>query len=373
MSVASIDTSATKRALEENDDLPSKVQKVESTEKLKRKNHAILLGYLGKNYSGMQRNRGVITIEETLLTALRKCNLINDEGFNNLKEIRFQRAARTDKGVSAVRQVINLLTPSQICDINLNEHLPNDIQVFNVQRVTKGFNSKNQCDGRTYRYVLPTYAFAPKQHDIAESQDEEERLTQLSTIDGKPYTEYRLPADVLERVNTIAKLFIGTHNFHNYTSKLKPFDPRTSRYIINFSCTTTFVANGVEFAILEIKGQSFLLHQIRKMTAALIAVIKNYISEKDIEDYFKRDKYMIPMVPSLGLVLYHVHYEYYNKRYGNDGIHKELNWTERDERIEQFWQDQILKHITETEIKEKPMLIWLATLSPRHYASFIED
>jgi len=30
-----------------------------------------------------------------------------------------------------------------------------------IKRVTKGFDSKNYCDSRTYCYVAPTFAFAP--------------------------------------------------------------------------------------------------------------------------------------------------------------------------------------------------------------------
>ena len=30
-----------------------------------------------------------------------------------------------------------------------------------IKRVTKGFDSKINCSGRTYEYLLPTFAFAP--------------------------------------------------------------------------------------------------------------------------------------------------------------------------------------------------------------------
>jgi len=48
------------------------------------------------------------TIEEELLTALLKANFITEEAFNTPQMIQFQRAARTDKGVSAVRQVVSI-------------------------------------------------------------------------------------------------------------------------------------------------------------------------------------------------------------------------------------------------------------------------
>ena len=48
------------------------------------------------------------TIEEDLLVALKKIDVINDEEFRKQQLVNFQRAARTDKGVSAIRQVVNL-------------------------------------------------------------------------------------------------------------------------------------------------------------------------------------------------------------------------------------------------------------------------
>lgn len=54
------------------------------------------------------RNYGHKTIEEDLLTALFKANLITQESYDQAQTMQFQRAARTDKGVSAVRQIVSL-------------------------------------------------------------------------------------------------------------------------------------------------------------------------------------------------------------------------------------------------------------------------
>lgn len=96
--------------LDDGNEIEAKIQKTETetVQRIKRKNHAILLGYLGKDYYGMQRNPGMKTIEEDLLTALLKADLITAEHFENMRLINFQRAARTDKGVSAIRQIVSL-------------------------------------------------------------------------------------------------------------------------------------------------------------------------------------------------------------------------------------------------------------------------
>jgi len=96
--------------LDDGNDNVSKIQKTEEDiiQRVKRKNHALILSYLGKDYYGMQRNRNMKTIEEDLINALLKANLITMEHYENIRALNFQRAARTDKGVSAIRQIVSL-------------------------------------------------------------------------------------------------------------------------------------------------------------------------------------------------------------------------------------------------------------------------
>ena len=69
----------------------------------------------------------------------------------------------------------------------------------------------------------------------------------------------------------------------------------------------TFVLNDIELAVLEIKGQSFMLHQIRKMVAIVVAIARNMICKETIDEAFKTmDKMDLPLAPSLGLCLCHV-------------------------------------------------------------------
>nr|XP_033343130.1 tRNA pseudouridine synthase A isoform X1 [Megalopta genalis]XP_033343131.1 tRNA pseudouridine synthase A isoform X1 [Megalopta genalis] len=363
---------------ENNDEVAIKVPKVEeTTEKIRQKtsNFVIMLGYLGRDYYGMQRNPGLKTIEEDLILALFKSNLINKAQFDDIRELKFQRAARTDKSVSAVRQIVSLKLPRDIAKKEvINEHLPKEIRVFGLKRVTKGFNSKNQCDARTYRYVIPTFALAPEDpNSLLNTEDEidvDKRLEQLSTIDGKPYNEFRLTRDMIDKLNENLKLLEGTNNFHNFTIKVRPKNPSGRRYIISFNCTELFVANNMEFAVLEIKGQSFMLHQIRKMVSLVVGICRNIVTPDIVNTAFSLERIDIPIAPGLGLSLHHVHYRYYNQRYGNDGIHEALDWEECDKEVEQFYKDYIIKNIVDTECAEKTTLNWLASsLTPKRFCT----
>ncbi|XP_005987239.1 tRNA pseudouridine synthase A [Latimeria chalumnae] len=306
-----------------------------------------LLAYSGKGYHGMQRNTGSSqfrTIEDDLVQALVESGCIPGNHGEDMKKMSFQRCARTDKGVSAAGQIVSLKVwlIEDIVD-KINEHLPPHIRILGMKRVTGGFNSKNKCDARTYFYMLPTFAFAHKDHDL---QDE----------------EYRLSKTTLEKVNRLLACFKGTHNFHNFTSQKGPRDPSAKRYVMEMYCEEPFVRDHVEFAIIKIKGQSFMMHQIRKMIGLVIAIVKGYALESIVERSWGEEKVDVPKAPGLGLVLDKVHFEKYNKRFGNDGFHEPLDWAKEEEKISTFKEEYIYPTVIKTEIEEKSMASWLGSL-----------
>lgn len=65
--------------------------------------------------------------------------LIKSEHKDIPQDISFQRAARTDKGVSAVRQVVSLKIPQKTDyteDIKImNENLPKEIRIFGISNI----------------------------------------------------------------------------------------------------------------------------------------------------------------------------------------------------------------------------------------------
>uniref|UniRef100_A0A0K8TSA7 Pseudouridylate synthase 1 homolog n=1 Tax=Tabanus bromius TaxID=304241 RepID=A0A0K8TSA7_TABBR len=347
-----------KRKWEANDNADASAEKTartEPTERIKKKKCLILLGYSGVNYFGMQRNPGMKTIEEDLFKAMLEAKWINDEGFNQAQMINFQRAARTDKGVSASRQCCSLKLPSEVELEALNKNLPEQIRVFCVKRVTKGFNCKDQCNARTYTYTLPTIALSD--HTCENDMK-----------------SYRVPQEKIKQMNDILKKFEGTKNFHNFTSRKGFMDPSSKRYIISFECSEPFLSpDDVEFTVIKIKGQSFMMHQIRKMIGLAIAVLRGHTEENTIDKAFSEERLDIPMSPGLGLVLDQVHYDRYNERYGEDGIHEPLTWEKVEPDIKNFADKYIYSTIYKTELEENSMINWLKTLHLHTYDIREED
>ncbi|XP_061657217.1 tRNA pseudouridine synthase A [Syngnathoides biaculeatus] len=331
-------TQTSKRAKSDKDN-------TEDDKRYPKKKVILLMAYCGKGYYGMQRNPGNAqfkTIEDDLVTALIKSGCIPENHGDEMKKMSFQRCARTDKGVSAAGQVVSLkLWMIENIVEKINEHLPPQIRILGLKRVTQGFNSKNNCDARTYSYMLPTVAFSHKDCDTA---------------------AFRLDPETLQRVNLLFARYKGTHNFHNFTSQKASKDPSARRYITEMSCGEPFVLSDNEFAVIKVRGQSFMMHQIRKMIGLVIAVVKGYAEENVIDRSWEQEKVDVPKAPGLGLVLERVHFDRYNKRFGGDGVHECLEWDGEEEAIKAFKEAHIYPTIVETECQEGSMRSWMATL-----------
>uniref|UniRef100_A0A8D9ES90 Pseudouridylate synthase 1 homolog n=1 Tax=Cacopsylla melanoneura TaxID=428564 RepID=A0A8D9ES90_9HEMI len=317
-------------------------KRLKAEERVKRRKMAMMFAYSGVGYLGLQRNKGTKTIEGDIMEALYKAGLVTEEIRETPQLIHFQRAARTDKGVSALKQIVSLKLPDAATKEGINEHLPDQIRILGLKRVTKGFNSKNSCDARTYSYTCPSYAFATP---------------------GDTREDYRMSEERWKYVEALLRQYQGTHNFHNFTSKRKPLDPSCSRYIMSFISEQPFVRDGLEMITLKVKGQSFMLHQIRKMVGVVMAIARGYVTEDIIGKTYTIEQYDLPIAPGLGLLLEQVHYDLYNERYGKDGMHETLHFHEIDDDVNAFREKFILPYIVKAEVMEKPMLEWLEHLS----------
>ncbi len=66
-----------------------------------------------------------------------------------------------------------------------------------------------------------------------------------------------------QALNSAMLYFVGTHNFHNYTNGKLFDDHEASRIVTQFSAVRTTMLKGEMFVVFRIRGQSFMLHQVR--------------------------------------------------------------------------------------------------------------
>lgn len=126
----------------------------------KKRRVAIILGYIGTNYRGLQLNPDFPSIEKEVMRALHEVGSVSDDNAYKPSKMAWSRSSRTDKGVHASRTVISaniLLRPDWPMDSNahfpelvhmINSKLPEDIRVFEIVRMNGGFNARFACHMR---------------------------------------------------------------------------------------------------------------------------------------------------------------------------------------------------------------------------------
>jgi len=310
---------------------------------------AVMLSFSGKNYFGMQRNPGddINTIEDELMSALGKSGAIDPEWEKVPQKAFFTRASRTDKGVSAARMTVSLkMLPDANLVEDINSFLPADIRIQAIVRATKNFNCQTIADGRTYLYLLPTFAFSPSASEVTEA--------------------WRCGPDTIARVNDVMKQFLGSHYFHNFTSGKLAMESSSRRFILECEAGKPFERRGMEWSVIKVKGQSFMLHQIRKMIGLGLAIVRGHTGLHSLEAAWEKEMIDIPKAPGLGLLLDQIHFDRYNKRYWEEGQHDKLDWEDQSEEVEKFKEEFIYSDIVKTEVEKKSMLQWVRDVLPMH-------
>jgi tRNA pseudouridine38-40 synthase len=113
----------------------------------------VLLEYDGTRYSGWQDQKNARTIMGELKKAAR-------EVFG--EDVEMQGAGRTDAGVHALGQVMHMRVNSQVRHTpgvirrRLNDLLPADIVVLEVQQAQRNFHARHDARSRTYIYQIST-------------------------------------------------------------------------------------------------------------------------------------------------------------------------------------------------------------------------
>lgn len=275
---------------------------------------------------------------------------------------------------------------------------------MNMVTVTKNFNAKMSCDQRTYEYLAPTFIFAARTRSASTATDREIKPVPAATLwptnlydEPKPSNDddddddedkrnallapaslvidsataesnkaFRVSDAMWTKLNEVLKRYEGTHNFHNFTSKLEPTSPKCNRFILSFEADKPFVNNDMEWVRLRVVGQSFLLHQIRKMVGTAVEIIAGVTSPDTIEAAMQLDKMDLPKAPSVGLYLAQAHFQVYNRKM-QDSIqttHPALDLEDPAvaAAVEKFKQDYIFSHIMQHEDATQTYARWLRTL-----------
>ncbi|CDS82020.1 related to PUS1-pseudouridine synthase 1 [Sporisorium scitamineum] len=342
-----------------------------SSDRLPKRKVAVKFGYCGIGYSGLQINPGVKTIEGDIFSAFCTTGAVSADNAVNPNKVGLQRAARTDRGVHAAGNLLSLklilqpegLKEGETLVDKVNALLPEFIRIWGITRVQNGFNARQSCDSRMYEYLLPTYVFVPPKpgstmHDMLKRMREEQVAKNgSSTLDEvveHPFWQqhgvkhdfstdmsakkaFRLPATTLMRIRSIFARYHGSHNFHNFTVGKEFRDRSCQRFMKKLTISEPKVIGETEWVSIKFHGQSFMLHQIRKMIGLLVLIGRTGAGKGLVEECFGPARVHIPKAPGLGLLLEQPIFDAYNSRIRNNNdkigklIRKKSSSAEKEE------------------------------------------
>ncbi|KAK0949308.1 tRNA pseudouridine synthase 1, partial [Friedmanniomyces endolithicus] len=151
--------------------------------------------------------------------------------------------------------------------------------------------------------------------------------------------------------------FVGTSNYHNYTVQKTYRDPSAKRHIKSFVVEKTpiLIGEGVdagdksEWLSLKIHGQSFMMHQIRKMIGMVCLLVRSGSSLSTLGDSLGPERYSIPKVPGFGLLLERPVFDSYNALQAEKHGRERLLFSKFEEDIKAFKEREIYQRIFREE------------------------
>jgi len=164
---------------------------------------------------------------------------------------------------------------------------------------------------------------------------------------------YRISASRREKVQEALNCYVGTRNFHNYTIQKTFSDPSAKRVIRSFKVgSDPIIINDTEWLSLKVHGQSFMMHQIRKMVAMVALVVRCGTPLSIIKDSYGAANISIPKAPGLGLLLERPVFDSYNQKAVNEYNREKINFDNYQKEMDDFKQREIYDRIFREEERD---------------------
>ena len=243
---------------------------------------ALLIQYDGSNFSGWQRQKNVITIQETLEDAIRKLSNQNVKTF---------ASGRTDSGVHAAGQVVHFDTDVVIPENRwadaLNGKLPKTIRVLESVGANDDWHACYSAIYRHYRYII--------------NNDKRKNLF----LDNWSWHRYQKNLDDVS-MNQALHGMKGEHDFFAFQkSGSKRFNSITTLQDIKIK------RNG-DLIYIDVKATGFLYGMVRLIVGQLVLVGENKISPEMFYERWlnKRREEVLESAPAKGLCFINAIYRF---------------------------------------------------------------
>lgn len=213
----------------------------------------LFIEYDGTRFSGWQRQENARTIQGTIIQSAK-------EIFGN-DFIDLQGSGRTDSGVHAIEQVAHLdiktvLAP-EIIRMKLNDLLPSDINIIEIEKANQKFHARHDAKSRSYLY----------------------QISKRRTAFGKKYVWWIKDRLDFKKMESASKLFIGMHDFTSFSDD----DPeeKSTKVLID----AIQVKEEGDLILIRIIGSHFIWKMVRRIVGVLVEVGRGNKIESDIDNY----------------------------------------------------------------------------------------
>lgn len=243
--------------------------------------YKLTLCYDGGDFYGFQRQRGLISVQECLETALStKLNM----------PISTVCAGRTDAGVHALGQVVHFDYDGELpadFGFRLNPLLPESIAVLSCERVPESFHARFSAKRKTYRY------------DIC--------LSKLHAPLKRRYAHICVYDLNVENMKKACACLLGMHDFRSFALAESVRGKSTVRTIFDIHLQESEEGKMLS---LFVTGDGFLHNMVRAIAGTLIDVGRGRFSPDDMKSILEsKDRRRAgKTVEGCGLFLVNVEY-----------------------------------------------------------------
>jgi tRNA pseudouridine38-40 synthase len=203
----------------------------------------LTIEYAGTRYSGWQIQKNARTIQGEIDRAVRTITGRHD--------FELYGSGRTDAGVHASAQVAHLDVVTQLPPASLrralNDELPADINVLDVQVVPHRFHARHAAVGRRYLY----------------------QIARRRTAFAKPFVWWVKEPLNLPAMRDAARQFVGMRNFQSFAAE--DDDERVDRSTRVLIERLDVVESG-DLVLVVVEGSHFLWKMVRRIVGVLVEI-----------------------------------------------------------------------------------------------------
>lgn len=214
----------------------------------------LFIEYDGTRYSGWQKQPGQ-TSTKTIQGALYSAA----QAIFKKEDIDIQGSGRTDSGVHALCQTAHLdvktMLAPEIIKIKLNDLLPYDINILEVEKTHPKFHARHDAVKRSYLYQIST----------------------RRTAFGKNYVWWIKDKLNFNAMEKSARQFVGMYDFSSFSDQ-DPAEKSTKVLIEDIQLKTEG-----DLILIRLVGSHFLWKMVRRMVGVLAEVGRGKMTEADIK------------------------------------------------------------------------------------------